>query len=66
MVSPGAVVDPRGLDELLPDWKTTAPIESPVTQRRAVVHETRGGKLGLPVPPRYSITAASTSPRFRS
>ncbi len=46
----GAVVDPRGLDELLPDWKTTAPIESPVTSD-ALWFMTRGGMLGLPVPP---------------
>jgi electron-transferring-flavoprotein dehydrogenase len=27
----GAVVDPRALDELLPDWREKAPVESPVT-----------------------------------
>lgn len=27
----GAVMDPRGLDELLPDWRSSAPIEAPVT-----------------------------------
>jgi electron-transferring-flavoprotein dehydrogenase len=46
----GAVVDPRGLDELLPDWKATAPVESPVTSD-ALWFLTAGGKLGMPVPP---------------
>ncbi|HET7813193.1 MAG TPA: electron transfer flavoprotein-ubiquinone oxidoreductase [Candidatus Baltobacteraceae bacterium] len=27
----GAVMDPRALDELLPDWRGEAPVESPVT-----------------------------------
>ncbi len=27
----GAVLDPRALDELLPDWRASAPVESPVT-----------------------------------
>ncbi len=27
----GAVLDPKGLNELLPDWLGSAPIESPVT-----------------------------------
>ena len=27
----GAVMDPRALDELLPDWRESAPVESPVT-----------------------------------
>ncbi len=26
----GAVVDPKGLDELLPDWRDSAPLEAPV------------------------------------
>jgi electron-transferring-flavoprotein dehydrogenase len=46
----GAVVDPRGLDELIADWKATAPVESPVTSD-ALWFMTEGGKLGLPVPP---------------
>jgi electron-transferring-flavoprotein dehydrogenase len=28
----GAVMDPRALDELLPDWRERAPLESPVTR----------------------------------
>src|SRR5579863_6834857 len=27
----GAVMDPRALDELLPAWRESAPVESPVT-----------------------------------
>src|SRR5579884_895743 len=27
----GAVMDPRALDELLPDWRSEAPVESAVT-----------------------------------
>ncbi|MDQ2872424.1 MAG: NAD(P)-binding protein, partial [Candidatus Eremiobacteraeota bacterium] len=27
----GAVLDPRALDELLPEWRTSAPVESEVT-----------------------------------
>ncbi len=27
----GAVMDPKALDELLPDWRSEAPVESPVT-----------------------------------
>src|ERR1700722_16590198 len=46
----GAVLDPRGLDELIADWKATAPVESPVTSD-ALWFLTEGGKLGLPVPP---------------
>ena len=26
----GAVLDPKGLDELLPDWRESAPVEAPV------------------------------------
>src|ERR1700722_8155967 len=31
----GAVMDPRGLAELVPDWEKTAPVESPVTDDAA-------------------------------
>ncbi len=33
----GAVMDPRGLAELVPDWEKTAPLESPVTDDAAYV-----------------------------
>src|SRR5271155_1558757 len=33
----GAVMDPRGLAELVPDWEKTAPLESPVTDDAAFV-----------------------------
>jgi len=34
----GAVIDPKGLNELIPDWKTKgAPLETPVTEDRFVV-----------------------------
>jgi len=44
----GAVLDPRALDELLPDWQLRgAPINTPVTEDR-FVFLTRDGSLGLP------------------
>jgi len=34
----GAVIDPRALDELLPDWKTTgAPLNAPVSEDRFLI-----------------------------
>src|SRR6185503_16826475 len=33
----GAVMDPRGLAELVPDWQKTAPVESAVTDDAAYV-----------------------------
>jgi electron-transferring-flavoprotein dehydrogenase len=46
----GAVVDSRALDELLPDWKQTAPIEAPVASD-ALWYLTPGGKIAAPVIP---------------
>jgi electron-transferring-flavoprotein dehydrogenase len=46
----GAVLDPKAIDELLPDWKATAPIESPVTGD-ALWFMTAGAKVNLPPPP---------------
>jgi electron-transferring-flavoprotein dehydrogenase len=47
----GAVLDPRALDELLPDWKSTAPLESPVTAD-AMWFLTGSGKIKVPfIPP---------------
>ena len=50
----GAVIDPRGLNELIPDWKEKgAPLETPVSKDRFLVL-TEGGGLdigALPMPP---------------
>ncbi len=48
----GAVLDPRGIDELMPDWKEKgAPIEKPVEEDH-VYYCTKNGKFPLPyVPP---------------
>jgi electron-transferring-flavoprotein dehydrogenase len=46
----GAVMDPRGLAELVPDWQTTAPLESPVTDDAAWVL-TASGSYKLPITP---------------
>src|SRR5438094_10399927 len=48
----GAVMDPRGLDELMPDWKGKGgPIENPVEEDQGVIL-TENHKLSLPtVPP---------------
>ena len=43
----GAIVDPKGLDELLPGWRDQAPLESPVTSD-AMWYMTPGGKLAVP------------------
>jgi electron-transferring-flavoprotein dehydrogenase len=46
----GAVMDPRGLAELVPDWEKTAPLESPVTDDAAFVL-TSGSAWKLPITP---------------
>lgn len=46
----GAVVDPRGLDELIPDWRDGAPVESPVTSDE-LWFLTSGGKMKAPLTP---------------
>src|SRR5690606_10041459 len=44
----GAVIDPRALDELLPDWRDTCPLaEVPVTENHHWVL-TRTGKWNFP------------------
>ena len=44
----GAVIDPRALNELLPDWQAQdAPLDTPVTEDR-FVFLTAGGKFALP------------------
>jgi electron-transferring-flavoprotein dehydrogenase len=50
----GAVIDPSGLAQLIPDWKDRgAPLETPVTRDRFVyLTETGGQDIGwLPMPP---------------
>src|SRR5256885_8229044 len=47
----GAVMDPRGINELMPDWKEKgAPIEKTV-EDDAVLFLTKGGKFKLPITP---------------
>jgi electron-transferring-flavoprotein dehydrogenase len=46
----GAVMDPRALDELLPEWRATAPVESPVTSDE-LWFLTKGGKIKAPITP---------------
>jgi electron-transferring-flavoprotein dehydrogenase len=47
----GAVMDPRGISELIPDWKEKgAPIEKPVEEDH-VVYLTKTRKFGLPIVP---------------
>jgi electron-transferring-flavoprotein dehydrogenase len=44
----GAVIDPKALTELIPDWKTKgAPVETPVTDDRFCFF-TRGGAITIP------------------
>src|SRR6202795_5175265 len=48
----GAVMDPRGLAELVPDWEKTAPLESPVVDDAAfVLASSRAWKLPITPPP---------------
>ena len=47
----GAVLEPRSLTALLPDWKESgAPLETPVTEDR-LLFLTRKGAVRLPTPP---------------
>src|SRR5499426_314878 len=47
----GAVMDPRGINELMPDWKEKgAPIEKRVEEDR-VLYLTKARKFGLPIVP---------------
>src|SRR5947209_3033368 len=47
----GAVMDPRGINELMPDWKERgAPIEKPVEEDH-VLFLTKNRKFGLPIVP---------------
>src|SRR5438105_4491871 len=46
----GALLDPRAIAELLPDWKNDAPIEAEVT-KEAVYFLTEKSKFKLPITP---------------
>src|SRR5438552_4452272 len=47
----GAVMDPRGINELMPDWKEKGgPVESPVEEDH-VLFLTKNRKFGLPIVP---------------
>jgi electron-transferring-flavoprotein dehydrogenase len=46
----GAVMDPRALDELLPDWRASAPVESPVTTDE-LWFLTKRSKIKAPITP---------------
>src|SRR5260370_32164297 len=47
----GAVMDPRGINELMPDWKDKGvPVESPV-EKDHVLFLTKHRKFGLPTDP---------------
>lgn len=46
----GAVMDPRALDELLPNWRESAPVESPVTSDELWFLTSRG-KIKAPFTP---------------
>src|SRR5215467_13846765 len=47
----GAVMDPRGINELMPDWKERgAPVEKPVDEDH-VLFLTKSRKFGLPIVP---------------
>ena len=46
----GAVMDPKALDELLPDWRNEAPVESAVTGDQLWML-TRSGRIKAPIVP---------------
>ena len=46
----GAIMDPRGLRELVPDFEKIAPLDTPVTGD-AVYYMTEGGAFKLPITP---------------
>ncbi len=50
----GAVLEPRSLNELIPDWKQQgAPLKTPVTSDR-LLYLTKTGKVRLPTPPQMN------------
>src|SRR5919198_3302980 len=47
----GAVMDPKGINELMPDWKEKgAPVEKPVDEDH-VLYLTQSSKFALPITP---------------
>src|ERR1700735_3115418 len=46
----GAIMDPRGLRELVPDFEKSAPLDTPVTDDAAYFF-TEGGSYKLPITP---------------
>ena len=59
----GAVMDPRGINELMPDWKEKgAPIEKPVEEDH-VLYLTKTRKFGLPIFRHHSRIMGITSSR---
>src|SRR5579884_1355378 len=46
----GAVMDPKALDELLPEWRSEAPVESPVTGDQLWLL-TENGRIKAPLVP---------------
>ncbi len=62
----GAVIDPRALTELFPDWKARgAPLETPVTRDRFMVLGPMG-QVSLPMPLLPPMPSLSTTRRTRS
>ena len=50
----GAVLEPRTLNELLPDWKELgAPLDTPVTNDK-FLYLTQSGSIRLPTPPQMN------------
>ena len=55
----GAVLEPRAIDELLPDWKDRgAPLNTPVTDEK-FLFLTEGGSVRLP---HFPLTATTQQP----
>src|SRR5579864_2597917 len=46
----GAVMDPKAMDELLPDWRDQAPVEAPVSGDQLWML-TKGGRIKAPIVP---------------
>ena len=57
----GAIMDPRALRELVPDFEKSAPLDTPVTGD-AAYYFTETGSFKLPItPPPLRITAITSS-----